>query len=303
MKGTRVNEKNPEIARVPPGQTKKKRKNQPPARRQTKKRDRETEAETEAAEEASEQRDQQRGQQQRQRGQQHQKRRQQHQQRSYRGSRENSSSSRIDICQFSSLEGSKRGRTRKERTQRERGMGGGEKIGGKRLREVQIDVKAAKRWNGKGWQKEEVQPEGLEEGSIKEKRTEKTNWRVQKGDNVCPSSVRGRIWNGVGIEENPRSESNGIIGSAGKRMPKRPPTGNRVGKGNIIAVLAIEMTIRTTMGSTGRRARIDCRHREIDLNEVPRSPKGASRLIRDKKEAVRGERNSSMKRSASKRGG
>ena len=56
-----------------------------------------------------------------------------------------------------------------ERVQRERLVGGEERTGGRMLRETHKAVRRdAQRENGSIWQKEEVRPGGLEEGSKKE---------------------------------------------------------------------------------------------------------------------------------------
>jgi hypothetical protein len=57
---------------------------------------------------------------------------------------------------------------REARVQRERVVGGEDKIGGRMPLETQRVVSKAQRENGSVWRKEEVRPGGLEDGAEKE---------------------------------------------------------------------------------------------------------------------------------------
>lgn len=81
-------------------------------------------------------------------------------------------------------------------------------------------------------------------------------------------------------------------------MPQRPPATRRIRKGDVIGVLAEEVTVITTVRSTVERNGVGRAHGEVNLNKEPTRAKGASSAVGDEEEAVRGSGDSRMKTGA-----
>jgi hypothetical protein len=69
-------------------------------------------------------------------------------------------------------------------------------------------------------------------------------------------------------------------------MPEQPPTAGGVRKRSIVGVLAKEVAIVATVGSTGRGGRVKKRLGKINLDEVPARPEGALGTIGDEEKTV-----------------
>ena len=82
-------------------------------------------------------------------------------------------------------------------------------------------------------------------------------------------------------------------------MPKEPPTTGWIGERSIVRMVAEKVAVAMTIGSASRRSRKGLR--EINLHKVPTGTKGASGSVRDKEQAIRGQRDGGGESSASKR--
>ena len=71
-------------------------------------------------------------------------------------------------------------------------------------------------------------------------------------------------------------------------MPKESPSAGGVRKGDIIWMFAEELTVIVTVSRTGKGSEVTKGLRKVNLNKVSAGSKGASRLVGNVKEAIRG---------------
>jgi hypothetical protein len=64
--------------------------------------------------------------------------------------------------------------------------------------------------------------------------------------------VRSRVGGSGRIEKNARAEVDGAVARRSEAMPEQPPTAGGARKRSIVGVLAKEMAMAATVGSTGR---------------------------------------------------
>jgi hypothetical protein len=74
---------------------------------------------------------------------------------------------------------------------------------------------------------------------------------------------------GFRIEKTVSAKVDGSVARRSEAMPEQPPTAGGVRKRSIVGVLAKEMAIGATVGSTRRGGRVKKRLGKINLDEVP----------------------------------
>ena len=131
---------------------------------------------------------------------------------------------------------------------------------------------------------------------VKEReRAKETDILVEKGKDISPSNVSTGIRNAGRGEENALMVIQDTIRSTGETMPERPPAARGVAERSVIRMLSIEVAVVSTRSGKISRSRIGKGRIKIHLDEVPARPEGASRSVRDEKQAIHGSSDSSKK--------
>jgi hypothetical protein len=149
-----------------------------------------------------------------------------------------------------------------------------------------------KKYDREGWKK------GLKRRSVR--KDNRKDQGIKKGKAISPSNVRSRVRGSSRVEKDTITEINDAVRRSREAMPKEPPSTSWIRKGGIIRVFSEEVTVLVTAGSrTSKGSRVTMRLRKVNLNEIPAGSKCVGGLVGNKKEAIRGGLNGSIKKSSS----
>jgi hypothetical protein len=109
-------------------------------------------------------------------------------------------------------------------------------------------------------------PRGIRRWVAKGQRAKEADGQIKKWKGVCPSNIRGGIWDGSGIEEDAGAKLNGAVGKVGELMPKKPPAAGWVWKRCVIRVFTNKVAVVGAIGSTVGRGGGQERLGKVDLD-------------------------------------